>query len=230
MLVRLSSHACTNACLLVHCVNALCLHLLFLCGPRQLPPATSEAAQLEQMIVVVCARLSLFAACQAPYIVLPSVHNTFDFRVLRENRRVVQDEARRDEIERFHEVLTDISLCQATEAVRKFFIDAYVRGAEIGSAETSPVEGNTAVFTKRRYRDGWNRTVIRRVAKVHNQSLKIKAKVRAKGTRGQNWCSPVPPPLPPTRFPGVKCCDISVIAKVRREAREVHPFPGSHTE
>ena len=34
---------------------------------------------------------------------LPFVTNRFDFRVLRENRRVVQDEARREEIENFHE-------------------------------------------------------------------------------------------------------------------------------
>ena len=78
-----------------------------------------------------------------------------------------------------------------------------------------------AVFTKRRYRDSWNRTVLRRIAKVHNHSLKapriacnrvsscrctvlfvcrargsvvcphrpceVKARVRARGTRGQNW-------------------------------------------
>ena len=35
-----------------------------------------------------------------------------------------------------------------------------------------------AVFTKRRYRDRWNRTVTRRIAKRHNHALKIKAKVR----------------------------------------------------
>ena len=102
---------------------------------------------------------------------LPFVTNRFDFRVLRENRRVVQDEARREEIENFHEalfccglaaarfsffplseVLTDISLCHCSPAVRKFIIDAYVKGASI-SSESSPLEGNTAVFTKRRYRD-----------------------------------------------------------------------------
>ena len=89
---------------------------------RQLPPATSRA----------------------PFIVMPLVHGTFDFRVLRQNRRVVHDEARRDEIENFHEVLKDISLCRATDAVRKFLINAYVKGATIGSAEHSPLEGNTA--------------------------------------------------------------------------------------
>ena len=90
---------------------------------------------------------------QAPFIVLPFVTNRFDFRVLRENRRVVQDESRREEIEAFHEVLTDISLCRCTSVVRRFLVNAYVKGAKIGSAERSPLEGNTAVFTKRRYRD-----------------------------------------------------------------------------
>ena len=52
----------------------------------------------------------------------------FDFRVLRQNRRVVQDETRRDEIELFHEILTDISMCEATQSVRDFIIAAYVRG------------------------------------------------------------------------------------------------------
>ncbi len=81
---------------------------------------------------------------QAPFVVLPFVTNMFDFRVLRENRRVVQDESRREEIEAFHEVLTDISLCRCTPAVRKFLVNAYVKGATIGSAERSPLEGNTA--------------------------------------------------------------------------------------
>ena len=80
----------------------------------------------------------------APYIVLPFVQTRFDFRVLRENRRVVQDESRQEEIEAFHEVLTDISLCRCTHAVRRFLVNAYVKGATIGSAERSPLEGNTA--------------------------------------------------------------------------------------
>ena len=50
--------------------------------------------------------------------------HSFDFRVLRQNRRVAQDEARRQEIENFHEVLTDISYCRCTTAVREFIINA----------------------------------------------------------------------------------------------------------
>ena len=87
---------------------------------------------------------------KAPFIVLPMVHS-FDFRVLRQNRRVVQDESRRQEIENFHSVLTDISYCECTPAVREFIVNAYVRGAQVGggSSEHCPFEGNTAVFTKR---------------------------------------------------------------------------------
>ena len=110
-------------------------------------------------------------------------------------RRVVQDQARTQEIENFHHVLTDISYCECTARVRKFIVDAYVRGAQKsgGTAEHTQLEGNTAVFTKRsfflllapfistqythkkrRYRDAWNRLVLRRVSKSHNHSVKIK--------------------------------------------------------
>ena len=65
---------------------------------------------------------------------------------------MVQDQARIQEIENFHHVLTDISYCECTARVREFLIDAYVRGAQKsgGTAEYSAFEGNTAVFTKRR--------------------------------------------------------------------------------
>ena len=74
----------------------------------------------------------------------------YEFRVLSQNRRVVQDEARRDEIQAFHETLTDISMCEAAQSVRDFIVAAYVRGAATGTAEHTPLENNTAVFTKRR--------------------------------------------------------------------------------
>ena len=41
----------------------------------------------------------------------------------------------------------------ASNEVRQFVIDAYVRGAKIGNAENAEFEGSTAVMTKRRYRD-----------------------------------------------------------------------------
>ena len=72
---------------------------------------------------------------KAPFIVLPMVHS-FDFRVLRQNRRVVQEEARRQEIENFHNVLTDISYCECTPAVRAFIVNAYVRGAQVGGGSS----------------------------------------------------------------------------------------------
>ena len=115
------------------------------------------------------------------------MHGAFSFRVLRQNRRVVTDEGRRAELERFHEVLADISLCRVTDAVKDFLVGAYVRGAKVDSPERAPLEDITAIFTKRRYRDAWNRAVVRRIAKANNHSLKIKAKVRPRGSRGQDW-------------------------------------------
>ena len=134
---------------------------------KQLPPATSRA----------------------PFIVVPRVAREFEFRCLRENRRVVQDEARRGELDLFHKVLTDVSQGFDSNDVRSFIIDAYVRGFKMGCAEQVGFEGSTAVFARRRYRDKWNRTVVRRVSKKHAHSLKIKAKVRARGVRSQQWYS-----------------------------------------
>ena len=87
---------------------------------RQLPPATGKA----------------------PFVVEPLVRD-FEFRVLRQNRRVVADENRRAELELFHEVLADISMCESTRSVRDFIIAVYVRGASVGTAEHTPLEGNT---------------------------------------------------------------------------------------
>ena len=126
------------------------------------------------------------ASSQAPFVVLP-ILQSFDIRVLRQNRRVVKDAGRQLELDLFHRVLTDISLGRASNVVRQFVIDSYLRGDAIRKPENVDFEGSTAVFTKRRYRDKWNRTVVRRVSKKHNHSIKIKAKVRARGTRSQNW-------------------------------------------
>ena len=142
------------------------IHIVLFGDLKQLPPATS----------------------QAPFVVLPTVQS-FDFRVLRQNRRVVQDAHRQPELDTFHEVLADISFGKASNAVRGFIVDSYVRGAAVRRPENVDFEGSTAVFTKSRYRDKWNRTVVRRVSKKHGRSIKIKAKVRARGTRGQNWYS-----------------------------------------
>ena len=76
-----------------------------------------------------------------------------------------------DELESFHRVLGDISKGIPSDEVQKFLVEAYVRGAAKG-ADDVQFEGSTAVFSKRRYRDAWNRTVIRRVSKKHNHSMK----------------------------------------------------------
>lgn len=134
---------------------------------KQLPPATSKP----------------------PFVVLPMIAETFDFRVLRQNRRVCTDDARKEELEEFHGVLHDISWGRASERVKRFCVASYVRGARVGSAERCELEGSTGVFTKRRYRDRWNRTIVRRVAKVKSHTLKIKGRVRARGARGKDWFS-----------------------------------------
>ena len=78
--------------------------------------------------------------------------NAFEFRCLRQNRRVVAgDEDRKQELDDFHDVLTDISWCRETEVVRKFFVEAYVRGSAVCFAERAELEGSTAAFTKRRF-------------------------------------------------------------------------------
>ena len=56
--------------------------------------------------------------------------------------------------EEFHGILSDISWGVPSERVRKFLIDAYVRGAPRGNAEKAELEGSTAVFTKRPQRTG----------------------------------------------------------------------------
>jgi len=84
------------------------------------------------------------------------VHNGFDFRVLRQNRRVVKGEdgdtaQRKEEIENFHKVLMDVSMGVASGRVRKFIVQAYVKGTlYCANADHVDFEGNTSVFTKRR--------------------------------------------------------------------------------
>ena len=107
---------------------------------KQLPPATSNA----------------------PFIRLKSVRDEFEFRVLTQNRRVVKgDEDRKDETENFHKVLMDVSMGMASDRVKRFIIRAYVKGmVSCGTAENCELEGSTSFFTKSRYRDRWNRTIV----------------------------------------------------------------------
>ena len=171
------------------CFNSICKVLSDIDHCRR-PDATVHSDLLGSIAFILFGDLKQLppATSQAPFVVLPIIQS-FDFRVLRQNRRVVLDEGRKLELDNFHEVLADISFGKASNAVRKFIVDSYVRGAAIRRPENVEFEGSTAVFTKRRYRDKWNRTVTRRVSKKHNHSIKIKAKVRSRGTRGQNWYS-----------------------------------------
>jgi hypothetical protein len=109
----------------------------------------------------------------------------FDFKVLRENRRVIPGGPNRTaELENFHGVLDDIAWGRPTERVRKFMIEAYVRGA-CDTSDNTEFEGSTSVFTKRRYRDKWNRGVLRRIAKSHAHSLRVNARcLAARGSAG----------------------------------------------
>ena len=54
------------------------------------------------------------------------------------------------ELEHFHRALSHISMGVASNEVRQFVMDAYVRGGKIGNAENAEFEGNTAVMTIRR--------------------------------------------------------------------------------
>ena len=128
------------------------LHVILFGDFKQLPPATSLP----------------------PFIVHPDVYENFDFRVLQQNRRVVAGtDDRAAELQNFHEVLSKISWgTWDSDAVREFIIAAYVRGASCGEAGKCEYDGSTAIFTKRRYRDAWNRIIVRRCAKDHNHSLK----------------------------------------------------------
>jgi hypothetical protein len=142
--------------------------LVLLGDYKQLPPATSKP----------------------PFIVVDWVCETFSFRVLRQNRRVVAgDASRAEELEEFHGVLHDISYGRTTDRVKRFIVQCYVRGAAVGCAERAELEDSTFVATKRRIRDRWNRTLVRRVSKLHNHSIKIKGRVRARGARGKDWFS-----------------------------------------
>jgi len=72
--------------------------------------------------------------------------------VLRQNRRVVKGDdgdtaERKEELEVFHKILSDVSMGIASERTRTFLTQAYVRGAlHCATADHAELEGNTSVF------------------------------------------------------------------------------------
>ena len=144
-----------------------CAHVILFGDFKQLPPATSKARDASHTTLWGAGGMGGGAlSSQAPFIVLPYVIGTFEFRVLRQNRRVVKsgDVDRTAELEKFHRVLNDISWGVASEDVRSFIVESYARGASSNCAEQTPFEGSTGVFTKRRYRDRFNRKMVKRSA------------------------------------------------------------------
>ena len=66
-------------------------------------------------------------------------------------------------------------------------MEAYVKGARCGNAQHAELEGSTAVFSRRRFRDKWNRTIVRRLARTRTHTARVKARVRARGVTGQQF-------------------------------------------
>ena len=141
------------------------VHLLLAVDYKQLPPATSRPPFIAADIAVI---------------------EQFRFRVLRQNRRIAtsEDAEQQQGFEDFHAVLESIAMNQTTDDVRQFFIGAYVRGAGITQKDV-PFEENTAVFPMRRYRDRWNRQILKRCADTYKRSAKITAAFAPRGTRGE---------------------------------------------
>ena len=71
--------------------------------------------------------------------------------------------------------------------MRDFIIQAFVKGARCGNAHHCELEGSTAVFSKRRFRDRWNRTLVRQLARTRNHNVRVKARVRARGVTGHQY-------------------------------------------
>ena len=129
------------------------VHHIICCDFKQLPPATSRP----------------------PFIASdPAVLATFDFRALKENRRLAvgTDVSHQRSLDAFHTTLERIARGDAGAAVRRFFVEAYARGAGV-TAATVPFEDHTAVTAKRRYRDRWNAEVLKRSGKTHTAAPKI---------------------------------------------------------
>ena len=97
-------------------------HMLIFVDFKQLPPATGRP----------------------PFIAGdPMIWRNFEFRVLRQNRRVAGagegGAEKQTELDEFHKILGDIAHGRETPRVRKFVVEAYVRGAEPQNASAREV-------------------------------------------------------------------------------------------
>ena len=140
-------------------------HLVLACDFKQLPPATNRP----------------------PFIAADStVLEKFSFRVLRENRRLTpsEDPLRQQGLEQFHNVLEAIAHGCASPPVQQFFVDAYVRGA-MTTQQNVAFDDSTSCFTLCRFRNRWNRQVLKRSAKRHHRSQTFKAVFATQGTDKQ---------------------------------------------
>ena len=137
-------------------------HILLVGDLRQLPPATNRP----------------------PFIVDPLIFQLFEFRVLRQNRRLAEgaDPADQAALEDFHATLDDVAENRCSQRVHDQILAAYVRGARC-TQENVPFEGHTAVLATRRFRNRWNKAVLRRSAARHGRGLRVKASFLAQASR-----------------------------------------------
>ena len=134
------------------------VHLVVALDMKQLPPATSQP--------------QFFATD-------PEVFQVFDFRVLRQNRRLAVGT---EDLEAFHGVLEDVAHGKATSRVRKALVRAFLHGA--GRNQTTvKFENGTACVITRMVRDRWNTHVLKRIAKRYGRSLRVKAAFLARGAK-----------------------------------------------
>ena len=160
-------------------MSAAVISLLILCFEIDAEPERADDLLFAEIVV----KIAVYEPGGPPFVVTPRVWQSFDSRMLRQNRRVVADEAGAVSPSPFRHQPRG-----ATAIVRDFFVHAYVRSARAGgSAEQTALECSTAVFTKRQYRDAWDRCIIRKLGKMHNHTRKVKVRVRARGQRGSNW-------------------------------------------
>ena len=87
-----------------------------------------------------CRSCGVAAVGKPPFIAIPRVHLNFDFRVMRQNRRVTVDDARKDEIESFHGVLFDVSRGICSQRVRDYLVQAC---PSFGDARARPRDRGT---------------------------------------------------------------------------------------